>query len=104
MSALIFGILLLMRRRNTISAIFLLALTIGYGVMTANLPSRAIEGPPNHLFSMGRDSLPVYPVRISAHSRFVARGEHQTHLIECKRWKIFSGLTHLLYILQRFRN
>ena len=32
-----------MRRRNTISAIFLLAFTLGYGVMTANLPTRAIE-------------------------------------------------------------
>ena len=31
---------------------------------------------PTIFFSMGRDSLPIYPLRISARSRFVARGKH----------------------------
>ena len=94
-----------MRSRNIISAIILLALTIGYGLMTANLPTRAIEASTQPSFFMGCDSLPVHSLRVTAHPRAAALGKHSTPSpMNVRRWKIFSGLIAVAIYLTTLRN
>ena len=82
-----------MRSRNIISAIILLALTIGYGLMTANLPTRAIEASTQPSFSMGCDSfLFILSVLLLIQGLLPLVSTQTPSPMNVRRWKIFSGL------------
>ena len=83
-----------MRRRNSISAIFLLALTIGYGVMTANLPTRAIEESTQPSFFPWVVTVCLFILSVFLLIQgLLPLGSSQTPSpLNVRRWKIFSGL------------
>ena len=83
-----------MRRRNTISAIFLLALTIGYGVMTANLPTRAIEEStqPSFFPWVVTVCLFILSVLLLIQGLLPLVSTKTPSPMNVRRWKILSGL------------
>ena len=90
-----------MRRRNSISAIFLLALTIGYGVMTANLPTRAIEESTQPSFFPWVVTVCLFILSVFLLIQgLLPLGSSQTPSpLNVMRWKIFSGLIALAVYL-----
>ena len=83
-----------MRRRNTISAIFLLALTIGYGVMTANLPTRAIEESTQPSFFPWVVTVCLFflSVLLLIQGLLPLVSTETPSPMNVRRWKILSGL------------
>ena len=83
-----------MRKRNTVSAIFLLALTIGYGLMTANLPTRAIEEStqPSFFPWVVTVCLSILSVLLLMQGLLPVASTQTPPPLNVKRWKIFSGL------------
>ena len=90
-----------MRKRNTISAIFLLALTIGYGVMTANLPTRAIEAStqPSFFPWVVTVCLLILSVLLLIQGLLPVVSTKTPSPINVKTWKIFSGLISVVFYL-----
>ena len=83
-----------MRSRNTISAIILLALTIGYGLMTANLPTRAIEAStqPSFFPWVVTFCLFILSVLLLTQGLLPLVSTQTPSPMNVRRWKIFSGL------------
>lgn len=83
-----------MRKRNTISAIFLLALTLGYGVMTANLPTRAIEEStqPSFFPWVVTVCLLILSALLLIQGLLPAVSTQAPSSSNVPRWKMFSGL------------
>ena len=83
-----------MRRRNSISAIFLLALTVGYGVMTANLPTRAIEESTQPSFFPWVVTVCLFflSVLLLIQGLLPLVSTETPSPMNVRRWKILSGL------------
>ena len=83
-----------MRSRNTISAIILLALTIGYGLMTVNLPTRAIEAStqPSFFPWVVTVCLFILSVLLLIQGLLPLVSTQTPSPMNVRRWKIFSGL------------
>ncbi len=84
----------MMRSRNRISAIILLALTIGYGLMTANLPTRAIEAStqPSFFPWVVTFSLFILSVLLLIQGLLPLVSTQTPSPMNVRRWKIFAGL------------
>mgnify|MGYP001970229071 FL=1 len=84
----------MMRRRNSISAIFLLALTVGYGVMTANLPTRAIEESTQPSFFPWVVTVCLFflSVLLLIQGLLPLVSTETPSPMNVRRWKILSGL------------
>ena len=84
----------MMRRRNTISAIFLLALTMGYGLMTANLPTRAIEEStqPSFFPWVVTVCLFILSIFLLIQGLLPLGSKQIPSPLNVRRWKICSGL------------
>ncbi|MAI11837.1 MAG: hypothetical protein CBD27_07465 [Rhodospirillaceae bacterium TMED167] len=90
-----------MRKRNTISGIFLLALTIGYGVMTANLPTRAIEDStqPSFFPWVVTVCLLILSLLLLLQGVLPIASIQAPAPINVKKWKIFSALISVIVYL-----
>mgnify|MGYP001242427489 CR=1 FL=1 len=90
-----------MRKRNTIAAIFLLALTAGYGLMTSNLPSRAIEEStqPSFFPWIVTCCLSILSALLLAQGVLPLVSTKTPSPLNVKAWKIFCSLISVVVYL-----